>query len=138
MCTHIYKKMLIFVTFTFSFLNPNLSLYSHIPEGWLNYLKVVVLARGCPNHWCGGADTHMETRRPPPPCPPLPSASLPWNFEEGEIIQLTQDSSKVPNKSQDEMLCYVGFQMQGLTVPTKLKGLLSLRVPDANSFHKSS
>ena len=34
------------------FLNCDLRLYSNIPEGWLN-LKVVVLARGRPNHWWG-------------------------------------------------------------------------------------
>ena len=46
----------------------------------------------------GGPDTHMETRRPPPHAP-LPSASLPWNFEGGQILKFTQDGSKVPNKS---------------------------------------
>ena len=42
------------------FLNCDLRLYSNIPEGWLN-LKVVVLARGRPNHWWG----RILIRRPP-------------------------------------------------------------------------
>ena len=35
------------------------------------------------------------------PHTPLPSAFLPWNFEEEQIIELTQDGSKLPNESQD-------------------------------------
>ena len=140
-CTYIYKKNVnicyIMQKKTFSFLNPNLGLYSNIPEGWLNYLKVVVLARGCPNHWWGGRILIWR----PEGLPPMPLSLLLLCLgilKEDKSSSLLKMAQKYPISPKTNILSYEDFQMQCLTVPKKLKGLPGPRVQDANSFHKSS